>query len=149
MLKKGMLSRLCAWITCALLAGFVPVSGAQMADRDERSAFFSAPERIAFDIREILIRNDMPISHEGENPWLEITPKLDLIGTGDVLYLLSVNRMEEIPLAARMEIIEYCMRLHKKREWSNYLRLQMRSSPRQTGLLLPKPDFELVLSATY
>jgi hypothetical protein len=54
--------------------------------------------------------------------------------------------MHEVPLAARVEIIEYCIKLHEARGRYDYMRLQMRASPRQATLMRPKPEFELVLS---
>lgn len=140
--QSVMLRRLRKGLCCALLTVCLPaVAGVQ----GERPAQPELSERIALDVREILIRHGMPLAQEGDNPWFSVKPMLNFVGVGEVSYLLYVDRMHEVPLAARMEIVEYCVRLHEAGGRHEFMRLQMRASPRQATLLRPKPEFELVL----
>lgn len=138
-----MLRRLRAGLCCALFAVCLPAAAGAPG---ERPVHRELSERIAFDVREIMLRHGMVVSHEGEDPWFSVAPLLNFIGVGEVYYLLYLDRMHEVPLAARMEIVEYCMRLHDSLGGGEYIRLQMRATPRQRALLRSKPEFELVLS---
>ncbi|MDX5363535.1 MAG: hypothetical protein LPJ91_05210 [Pseudazoarcus pumilus] len=131
------------WLCCALFAACLPAMG---GERGKAGQFPELSMQIAFDVREIMIRHGMPLSHEGEDPWFSVQPMLNFVGVGEVSYLLYLDRMNEVPMAARMEIVEYCMRLHESVGGREYIRLQMRATPRQQALLRPKPDFELVLN---
>lgn len=131
------------WLCSALLAVSLPALAGVYGD--QRPIWPMLSDRIEHDVREIMIRHGMPLSHEGEDPWFSVRPVLNLVGVGEVSYLMYLDRMNEVPLAARIEIIEYCMRLHETRGRHDYMRLQMRAAPRQTTLLRPKPEFELVL----
>lgn len=132
-----------AGLCCALFAVCLPLAAGVPGERQEHRELSA---QIMFDVGEILIRHGMPVSHEGENPWFSVAPLLNFVGVGEVYYLLYLDRMNEVPLGARMEIVEYCMRLHASMGGGEYIRLQMRATPRQRALLRPKPDFELVLN---
>ena len=140
--RSILLRRWRAWMCCALLAACLPAAAGTHGDRP---ASPELSERIAFDVREILVRHGLPLAQDGDNPWFSVKPMLNFVGVGEVSYLLYVDRMHEVPLAARMEIIEYCLKLHEARGRYDHLRLQMRPTPRQATLLRPRPEFELVL----
>ncbi len=142
-MKQSVLRRGHVWLCCALLVVCMPTMA---GEREEARAFPELSMRIAYEVREILMRHGMPLSHDGEDPWFSVQPLLNFVGVGEVSYLLYLDRMNEVPLAARMEIVEYCMRLHEAMGGHEYIRLQMRATPRQRTLLPPKPDFELVLN---
>lgn len=133
-------------VVCVMLGMAASAAFGWQADRSPPRPM---SERITHEVREILIRHGMPIEHEGDNPWFSMITVLDLIGTGEQSFLLYLDRVDEVPLAARVEIIEYCMRLHEASGRHQYLRLQMRSTPRQATLLRARPDFELVFNDTH
>lgn len=132
------------WLCSALLVVSLPAAAGMYGARPP-APLPMLSERIEHDVREIMMRHGMPLSQEGEDPWFSVRTVLNLVGVGEVSYLLYLDRMNEVPLAARIEIIEYCMRLHEARGRNEYMRLQMRTTPRQQTLMRPKPEFELVL----
>jgi len=142
-MNKSVLRRARAWLCCALLAACM---SAMAGERGKGRDFPELSMQITFEVREILMRHGMPLGHEGENPWFSVTPLLNFVGVGEVYYLLYLDSMHEVPQAARMEIVEYCMRLHESVGGGEYMRLQMRATPRQRALLRSRPAFELVLS---
>jgi hypothetical protein len=108
----------------------------------------SLSERIEQDVGGVLGRHGLTDAESGARPWFTLHTALDLVGFGGVFYLLELHRVGEVPLAARMEIIEYCMRLHAEGGVS-YLRLQMREGPRVASLFPPRPAFEMVIGSLY
>ena len=142
-MNQSVLRRGRVWLCCVLLAAS---TSAMAGERGRAGDFPELSMQIAFEVREILMRHGMPLSQDGEDPWFSVQPLLNFVGVGEVSYLLYLDRMNEVPLAARMEIVEYCMRLHEAVGGREYIRLQMRATPRQRALLRSKPDFELVLN---
>lgn len=133
-----------AGVLCVALALFTPVPAS--AAGASPSAMLS--ERIEQDIGAVLGRHGLTDAGSGASPWFTLRTGLDPVGFGGVFYLLDLHRMDEVPLAARMEIIEYCMRLHAERGVP-YVRLQMREGPRTASLFPPRPDFEMVIGSLY
>lgn len=142
-MNRSVLLRGRVWLCCALVAVCLP---AMAGERGKAGDFPELSMQIDFEVREIMMRHGLPLSHEGDNPWFSVTPLLNFVGVGEVSYLLYLDRMNEVPMAARMEIVEYCMQLHQAVGGREYIRLQMRATPRQRALLRSKPDFELVLN---
>jgi hypothetical protein len=105
-------------------------------------------ERVERDIAAVLGRHGLAAGDSAANPWLTLRTGIDLVGIGEVFYLLELHRIDEVPLAARVEIIEYCMRLHDE-AGVPYLRLQMRPGPREATLLPPRPAFEMAVGSLY
>jgi len=138
-----LLRRLRACLCGALLAAWLPAVAGTHGDGP---ASPELSDRIESDVRQILARHGLPLAEQGDNPWFAVRPVLSFVGVGEVSYLLYLDRMDEVPLAARAEIVEYCMRLHESMGRGEYIRLQMRATPRQRTLFPPQPDFELVLS---
>lgn len=131
-------------VLCAALAllSAMPVAAGQPSSGPDLS------ERIDQDIGAVLGRHGLLADESTLGSWFTLRTGVDLVGIGEVFYLLELHRVDEVPLPARMEIIEYCMRLHAE-HGVPFLRLQMRSGPRQTTLLPPRPTFEMAFGSLY
>ena len=134
----------CATTLCAMLAALAtaPAAAGQPPSGTDLS------ERIDRDIGAVLGRHGLVFDDSELGSWFTLRIGVDLVGIGEVFYLLELHRVDEVPLAARMEIIEYCMRLHAERGVP-FLRLQMRAGPRQATLLPPRPAFEMAVGSLY
>ncbi len=145
-MDTGNLRRLaCATALCAALA---VLATAPVAAAGQPSSGTDLSERIDQDIGAVLGRHGLGLEESGVNSWFTLRTGVDLVGIGEVFYLLELHRVDEVPMAARMEIIEYCMRLHAE-HGVPFLRLQMRSGPRQATLLPPRPAFEMAIGSLY
>lgn len=103
-------------------------------------------DHLARDVREILIKHGMPVRHDRGNPWFSLSAGTDAWIGGKPAYALYLYETHEVPQAAQVEIIEYCMKLHESRGRRETIRLQMRTEARAPGLFKPKPYFALILN---
>lgn len=132
----------------ALCAALAILAAAPVAVAGQPPSATDLSERIDRDIGAVLGRHGLGLDESGVKSWFTLRTGVDLVGIGEVFYLLELHRVDEVPLAARLEIIEYCMRLHAE-HGVPFLRLQMRSGPRQATLFPPRPTFEMAVGSLY
>ena len=73
---------------------------------------------IAHEVREILMKNGMPVRHDGESPWSKFSGV-----PGD--YTIYFYLADEIPQAAQLDTIRLCMDLYEQRERKERFRIEM------------------------
>jgi hypothetical protein len=97
--------------------------------------------RINPEVREILITHGMAVRHDRENPWV--------YGMGRPgKYTIIFFRADEIPQAAKLETIRYCMDLYEERGRKERFRIKMyRETITERNKLFSgvKPFFELTI----
>ena len=98
-------------------------------------------DKISYDVREILIKHGMSVRHDRENGWFYQSGS-----TGS--YTISFFKADEIPLAAKLETIQYCMELYEEKKRKERFRIKMyRETLKEENRLFSgvKPFFELTI----
>lgn len=75
-------------------------------------------DRIAPEVREILIKHGMAVRHDRENGWFYWSARPGK-------YTIIFFRADEIPQAAKLETIRYCMDLYEERGRKERFRIKM------------------------
>lgn len=103
-------------------------------------------DKFGHDIREILIKHGMPVRHDRGNPWFGLSAGTDAWIGGNPAYTIFLYQADEIPKEAKLEIIDYCIKLHESRGRKEFISIEMRLEERKHGLFKTRPYFDLNLN---
>jgi hypothetical protein len=103
--------------------------------------------KIAYSVVDILIKHGMPMQHDREDKWFRIGSGATRWIGGSPSYTVYLYEAHEIPLAAQVEIIDYCLRLYASTGHKNEIHIEMRTEAFEPKLFKPTPYFELILKS--
>lgn len=75
-------------------------------------------DTVGYETVEILKRHGMPVAHDREDPWFHIS---GIPGS----YTIQLNRSDEIPQAAVLDIVKLCMDFYEQRGRKERFRIVM------------------------
>ena len=131
-----------AWQAILLMAIFF-MSSVSFAGKHPHREFGM---QLSKQVKSILRKHNMPVYDDRENKWFKIASGSDRWIGGNPSYGLYFYEAHEIPIAAQLEIIEYCMKIHELRGRKEVIRIQMRTEPYIIQSREPKPYFEMILN---
>lgn len=102
--------------------------------------------QLSYDIQEILIKHNMPVHHDRADPWYKFGSGSDSWFAGNPSYTVYLFEANQITFAAKIEIIQHCIKVHESRGRIETIRIQMRTEPFKPELIRPKPYFEMTLN---
>ncbi len=132
------------WLALMMTAGI----GWMMQAQAGVHAFRELEPKIAHDVRTILMKHGMPIRYDRGNEWFKISSGSTQWIGGNPSFGLYFYRANEIPLAAKMEIIEYCMKLYEETDRQYEIRILMLDKSFSPHIFEPSSYFELHLKSS-
>lgn len=129
---------------CMIL--IICLSGTVIANAGKHPYQQLGPE-ISHTVKEILKKHGMPVDQNKDNGWFKMNVGADSWIGGNPMFLLRLYKSHEIPIAAQLDIIQYCMKLHESRGRKEIIRIEIRVEPWKIKMNKPKPFFELTLNA--
>lgn len=111
-------------------------------------AFRELEPKIDRAVTTILMKHGMPVRYDRENEWFKISSGSTQWIGGDPSFGLYFYRANEIPLAAKVEIIEFCMKLYEDTDRQNEIRILMLDKEFSPHVFEPSSYFELHLKSS-
>jgi hypothetical protein len=130
-----------------LLIVFVPLTVVPTAAAGKHP-YAEFKDTVSYETVEILKRHGMPVAHDREDPWFHIS---GIPGS----YTIQLNRSDEIPQAAVLDIVKLCMDFYEQRGRKERFRIVMYRESHEEwrkslflgigALAGIKPYFELII----